>query len=72
MMDKSQKLKVVSELVKRGVFMIKGAVDRVAQSLSVTRFTIYNYLDELGQADKSITPAARKQVAKKAAPKRRA
>jgi predicted transcriptional regulator YheO len=72
MMDKSEKLKVVSELVKRGVFMIKGAVDRVAQSLSVTRFTIYNYLDELGQADKSITPAAKKQVAKKAASKRRA
>jgi predicted transcriptional regulator YheO len=48
MMDKSGKLKVVAELLRRGVFMIKGAVERVADALAVTRFTVYNYLEELG------------------------
>jgi predicted transcriptional regulator YheO len=48
LMDKAEKVKVVSELTKRGVFMIKGAVERVAQALGVTRFTVYNYLEELG------------------------
>lgn len=48
LMDKAEKLKVVSELTKRGVFMIKGAVERVAQALGVTRFTVYNYLEALG------------------------
>lgn len=47
-MDKSEKIQIVFELLKRGVFVIKGSVERVAVSLSVTRFTIYNYLEELG------------------------
>lgn len=50
MMDKPEKLQIVSELLKRGVFVIKGSVERVANSLSVTRFTVYNYLEELGYA----------------------
>ncbi|WP_321792715.1 transcriptional regulator [Burkholderia pyrrocinia] len=47
-MDKTEKLAIVMELLNRGVFVIKGSVERVAKSLAVSRFTIYNYLDELG------------------------
>jgi len=46
MMKKEDKLKVVKALDERGVFMIKGAVDSVAKYLEVSRYTIYNYLDE--------------------------
>ncbi len=71
LMDKGQKLKVVSELTKRGVFMIKGAVERVAEALSVTRFTIYNYLEELGQPRGSdLRAAAPKQTATKKSAKK--
>jgi predicted transcriptional regulator YheO len=76
LMDKGEKLKVVSELTKRGVFMIKGAVERVAQSLSVTRFTVYNYLEELGQPrgdslDAAAAPVPSKQPAVKRPTKKR-
>ncbi len=46
MMKKEDKLKVVKSLDERGVFLIKGAVEAVANVLRVSRYTIYNYLDE--------------------------
>lgn len=45
-MQKEDKVRVVMELDKRGVFLIKGAVDRLAATLGVSRYTIYNYLEE--------------------------
>ncbi|ABO49898.1 YheO domain protein [Desulforamulus reducens MI-1] len=46
MMQKEDKIHVVRELDLKGVFMIKGAVDKVAAVLGVSRYTIYNYLEE--------------------------
>lgn len=46
MMQKEDKIQVVRELDLKGVFMIKGAVDKVAVMLGVSRYTIYNYLEE--------------------------
>ncbi|MEG6616825.1 PAS domain-containing protein [Peptococcaceae bacterium 1198_IL3148] len=46
MMQKEDKISVVLELDDKGVFMIKGAVDKVAAMLGVSRYTIYNYLEE--------------------------
>jgi len=37
---------VVSELYKRGIFNIKGAVDFVAGELGVSRYTVYNHIRE--------------------------
>lgn len=52
LMKKEDKLGVVWELDKRGVFLIRGAVNTVAQALGVSRYTIYNYLEEIkGQQD---------------------
>lgn len=47
LMKKAHKLEVVAELDRRGVFQVKEAVAEVASALDVTRFTIYNYLNEL-------------------------
>lgn len=47
LMKKSHKLDVVAALNQRGVFQVKEAVENVASALDVTRFTIYNYLNEL-------------------------
>lgn len=46
MMQKEDKIFVVRELDMKGVFMIKGAVDKVAAVMGVSRYTIYNYLEE--------------------------
>ncbi|MEU6408174.1 PAS domain-containing protein [Microbispora sp. NPDC046933] len=50
LMKKSHKVAVVEDLNKRGFFTLRGAVELAAQRLGVSRFTIYNYLNEL-QAD---------------------
>jgi len=45
-LNKDEKVKIVQELDGQGVFLIKGAIDYVADILCVSRYTIYNYLDE--------------------------
>jgi predicted transcriptional regulator YheO len=46
-MQKEDNLRVVENFDEKGGFMIKGAVDQLAHKLNVSRFTIYNYLDEI-------------------------
>lgn len=50
-MKKAEKLAVVRSLKERGVFMLKDAVHQVASALGVSRFTIYNYLNEIDADD---------------------
>lgn len=45
-LNKDEKVKIVNQLDGQGVFLIKGAIDYVADILCVSRYTIYNYLDE--------------------------
>jgi predicted transcriptional regulator YheO len=47
LMQKKHKIIVVRDLKERGMFHLRDAVDMVASSLGVTRFTIYNYLNEI-------------------------
>jgi predicted transcriptional regulator YheO len=51
LMRKEHKMRVVEELRERGIFLMREAAERVAAALDVSRFTIYNYLNDLdGQA----------------------
>ena len=47
-MSRSEKQQVVHFLDERGAFLIRRAVEDVADRLGVSRFTIYNYLDRDG------------------------
>lgn len=47
LMHKRHKVEVVRQLEARGLFLLKDAVELAAQALRVTRFTIYNYLNEV-------------------------
>ncbi|RJO72549.1 aminotransferase class V-fold PLP-dependent enzyme [Nocardia panacis] len=47
LMKKTHKAAVVRELDQAGFFLIKDAVDHLAGRLDVTRYTIYNYLNEI-------------------------
>lgn len=47
LMKKKHKMQVVAELQDRGMFTLRDAVDQVAAALDVSRFTIYNYLNEI-------------------------
>lgn len=44
-LTKDEKVSIVKDLEDKGVFLIKGAIDFVANSLQVSRYTVYNYLD---------------------------
>jgi predicted transcriptional regulator YheO len=48
LVQKRHKIAVVSDLKDRGFFMLRESVEMAAQALQVTRFTVYNYLNELG------------------------
>lgn len=45
-MHKDDKLRLVDILDRRGTFLVKGAVEQVATVLGVSRYTVYNYLEE--------------------------
>ncbi|ADL12714.1 helix-turn-helix transcriptional regulator [Acetohalobium arabaticum] len=46
-MEKEDKLKVIEFLEQKSAFIIKGAVERIADDLGVSRYTVYNYLKEI-------------------------
>lgn len=43
-MSKDDKVDLVNELDKLGVFQIKGGVEHVGKRIGVTKYTVYNYL----------------------------
>ncbi len=47
LMDRDTKIRIVGFLEGREVFRIKGAVDYLADQLEVSRYTVYNYLEEV-------------------------
>lgn len=47
--DRAQKQQVVRILNERGAFLLRGAVDDIADFMGVSRITIYNYLNALEQ-----------------------
>jgi len=51
-MSKEEKVKIVEILDDKGVFLVKGAVDYIAKVLCVSRYTIYNYLEEIRISEK--------------------
>ena len=46
-MTKEDKIEIVRFLDEKGVFLIKGAVDYLSNELNVSRYTVYNYLEEV-------------------------
>lgn len=45
--DRGEKQRVVRMLDERGAFLLRGAVDDIAQIMGVSRITIYNYLNAI-------------------------
>ncbi len=45
-LDKDEKVAIVHSLDKKGAFLIKKAAERIADYLGISRFTVYNYLNE--------------------------
>ena len=50
--DKNEKMQIVQFMDKKGVFLIKGALEKVAAELKISKVTMYSYLDELRRNQK--------------------
>lgn len=47
--QKAQRLKIVAEMHAKGIFKMRGGVQHAAQALGITRYTVYNDLEVLGE-----------------------
>ena len=47
LMQKEDKLMVAKITDEKGAFLIKGAINQLAKEINVSRYTIYNYLEEI-------------------------
>ena len=47
-MGKYDRMRIIQMLYERNVFQMQKAVPYVAERLNISRFTVYNYLKELG------------------------
>jgi len=71
MMNKEEKIYAVHVMMQRGLFIVKGGVERAAKALGVTRHSVYNYLEELRKRNSSIAedllpPSRRPKAGKQA------
>jgi predicted transcriptional regulator YheO len=46
-LKREDKVAIVGNLESKGAFLIRYSVERVAELLGMTKYTIYNYLDEI-------------------------
>lgn len=67
MMNKEEKTHAVDVMLQRGLFIVKGSVESAARSLGVTRYTIYNYLEECRRRNGTQVEAPAKKARKKQA-----
>ncbi|WP_425446602.1 helix-turn-helix transcriptional regulator [Dethiothermospora halolimnae] len=50
-LKKKDKVDIVRKLNNKNLFLIKGSIEYVAKKLLVSRYTIYNYLEEIEKRD---------------------
>lgn len=49
LMNKKERMYAVEAMMQRGLFLMRNSVTQVADALGVSRFTIYNYIDQIKQ-----------------------
>jgi predicted transcriptional regulator YheO len=52
-LSKEERMDIVRDLDTQGFFLIKGAIKILASKLKLSKFTIYNYLDEIKSHDET-------------------
>ena len=55
-MGRADKIEIVRQLDEQGFFLIKGAIKIIAAKLNVSKFTIYNYLEQIRSENQSSQP----------------
>lgn len=53
---REDRLELIRFMEEKGIFLMKGSVEQVAQRLGVTKVTVYSYLDQIREAQKEEKP----------------
>lgn len=51
-MKRDEKIELIRFMEQKGLFLIKGTVDKVAKRMGISRVTVYSYLDEIKEERK--------------------
>lgn len=46
-LKRKEKIKLIKFMDEKGIFLIKGSVDKIAEKLGISKVTVYSYLDEI-------------------------
>jgi predicted transcriptional regulator YheO len=61
-LSKEERMDIVRDLDAQGFFLIKGAIKILASKLKLSKFTLYNYLDEIKNHDETETTKPRQNL----------
>lgn len=61
-LSKEERINIVRDLDTQGFFLIKGAIKILASKLMLSKFTIYNYLDEIKSHNETEAARTRKKL----------
>lgn len=50
-LKRKEKIELINFMEKKGVFLIKGSIDKVAEKMNISKVTVYSYLDEIKKMD---------------------
>lgn len=50
-LKRKDKIDLIHFMDAKGIFLIKGAIDKVAEKLHISKVTVYSYLDEIKKAE---------------------
>lgn len=52
-MSREKKIDIIRFMNSKGIFLIKGSMDKVAERMNISRVTVYSYLDEIKKGKKN-------------------
>ncbi len=55
-MSRQERIRLISQLEEKGAFLIKGAVEFIAQGMGLSKFTVYTYLKETRETNNNASP----------------
>ncbi|MGA8941120.1 MAG: PAS domain-containing protein [Thermoactinomyces sp.] len=46
-LTRPERLEIIRELEEKGIFLVKGTVEMLAEHMNLSKYTVYNYIDEV-------------------------
>ncbi len=53
---RDEKVELIGFMEQKGIFLIKGAIDKVAEKMGISKVTVYSYIDEIKEKENRPSP----------------